>query len=48
MDKDKFFALSYVEMRSWASKYRITFRNARKEQVALETLAKIGVKWKGY
>ena len=45
MGKEQFFAMSRDEVRSWAYKYRIPFRGARKEQEVREILAKIGVEW---
>ena len=45
MGKEQFFTMSRDEVRSWAYKYRIPFRGARKEQEVREILAKIGVEW---
>ena len=45
MTKEGFFAMSRDEMRSWAKKYHITIGGTRKEQMALEILAKIGPTW---
>ena len=46
MGKDKFFAMSRVELLSWAKKYCITTRFARNEEMAYRILAKIDSKWR--
>ena len=45
MGKHKLFAMSRVEMRSWAKKYCITCGGAREEEMAHAILAKIGITW---
>ena len=46
MGKDKFFAMSRVELLSWVKKYCITTGVARKEEMAKRILAKIDSKWR--
>ena len=46
MGKTEFLAMSRTEMRSWAYKYHIPFRGARKEHEMHEILSKVGANWK--
>ena len=45
MGKEQFLAMTCIERRAWARKYRIPFRGGRREKETLEILAKICVKW---